>query len=90
MIKHSEEFQREAIRIVLTSGLPRKRVAADLGISLSTLTRWISLHRQENLSVSPDTDLALENERLRLESRVLWEEYPSWASAISHPFSVFS
>lgn len=32
MIKHSEEFKHEAVRIVLTSGLPRARVASDLGI----------------------------------------------------------
>lgn len=74
MIKHSAEFQREAVRIALTSGLPRKRVAADLGIGLSTLTRWVSLHRPGDLPASPDTDLARENERLRLENRVLREE----------------
>lgn len=32
MIKHSEEFKQEAVRIALTSGLPRERVAVDLGI----------------------------------------------------------
>ena len=31
MIKHSEEFKQEAVRIALTSGLPRDRVASDLG-----------------------------------------------------------
>lgn len=30
MIKHTEEFKREAVRIALTSGLPRERVAKDL------------------------------------------------------------
>jgi transposase len=74
MIKHGEEFQREAVRIALTSGLPRKRVAADLGVGLSTLTRWVSLHRRLDLPPSPETDLARENERLRRENRVLKEE----------------
>ena len=60
MIKHGEEFQREAVRIALTSGLPRKRLAADLGVGLSTLTRWMSLHRSSDLPASPDTDLARE------------------------------
>ena len=46
-IRYSEAFQREAMRIAFTSGLPRKRVAIDL-------TR--------------------ENERLRLENRMLREE----------------
>ncbi|QSB45504.1 hypothetical protein EB810_04100 [Altererythrobacter sp. FM1] len=58
MIKHGAEFQREPVRIALTSGLPSRRVAADLGIGLSTLTRGVSLHRREDLPTSPDTDLA--------------------------------
>lgn len=52
MIKHSEDFQCEAVRIALTRGLPRKPVAADLDIGLSTWTRWVSLHRQENFPAS--------------------------------------
>ena len=74
MTKHGEEFQREAVRIALTSGLPRKRIAADLGVGLSTLTRWVSLHRSSDLPASPETDLAKENEQLRRENRVLKEE----------------
>lgn len=74
MMKHGEEFQREAVRIALTSGLPRKRVAADLGVGLSTLTRWVSVHREPAVAGSGDGDLALENERLRRENRVLKEE----------------
>jgi len=35
------EFRAEAVRIALTSGLPRKQVAADLGVGFSTLNRWI-------------------------------------------------
>ena len=37
MIKHTEEFKQEAVRIALTSGLSRRRVASDLGVGLSTL-----------------------------------------------------
>jgi transposase len=37
MMKHSEEFKQEAVRIALTSGLPRERVAADLGVGKSML-----------------------------------------------------
>lgn len=36
MIKHSEEYKREAVRIALTSGLPRERAASDLGVGKST------------------------------------------------------
>jgi transposase len=34
MKKHTEEFKREAVRIALSSGLSRRRVAADLGAIL--------------------------------------------------------
>jgi|JI6StandDraft_1071083.scaffolds.fasta_scaffold33384_2 hypothetical protein len=36
MIKHREEFKLEAVRVALSSGLPRERVAADLGIGKPT------------------------------------------------------
>lgn len=45
MIKHSEEFKREGVRIALTSGLPRERVAFDLGIGKATLVKWLAKYR---------------------------------------------
>lgn len=74
MMKHSEEFKQEAVRIALTSGLSRERVAADLGIGKSTLGKWVSQYRPHDLASAPQTDLARENEQLRLENRVLREE----------------
>ena len=35
--QRTPEFRAEAVRIALTSGLPRRQVAADLGIGFSTL-----------------------------------------------------
>ena len=74
MIKHSEEFKQEAVRIALTSGLPRERVALDLGVGKSTLNKWVSQYRPADLRAAPQADLARKNERLRLENRVLREE----------------
>jgi len=74
VMKHSEEFKREAVRIALTSGLTRKRVAADLGGGKSTLGKWVSDYRPTEPVPAPQTDLALENERLRQENRILKEE----------------
>lgn len=74
MMKHSEEFKQEAVRIALSSGLPHARVASDLGIGRSTLSTWLSQYRPSDLVLAPQADLAVENERLRLENRVLKEE----------------
>ncbi len=74
MMKHTEDFKREAVRIALTSGLSRRRVAADLGVGLSTLGKWVSQYRPTDLVSAPQADLARENERLRLENRILKEE----------------
>ena len=76
-LKQTEEFRREAVRIALSSGLSRTRVAADLGIGKSTLSHWISQYRSSDLTATvseTQMDLARENERLRLENRVLREE----------------
>ena len=63
MIKHTEEFKQEAVRIALTSGLSRRRVASDLGVGLPTLGKWVSQYRPSDLEAAPQADLARENER---------------------------
>ena len=67
-MKHTDDFKREAVRIALSSGLSRRRVASDLGIGLSTLCKWVSVFRPANLVAAPQADLARENERLRVEN----------------------
>ena len=74
MKKHTEGFRQEAVRIALTSWLSRRRVASDLGVGLSTRGNWASQYRPSDLVSAPQADLARENERLRLENRVLKEE----------------
>ncbi len=68
MMKHSEEFKQQAVRIALTSGLPRVRVAVDLGIGKSTLGKWIAQYRPTDLTSAPQADLARENDGIRLPS----------------------
>ena len=73
-LKQTEEFRQDAVRIGLTSGLPRKQVADDLGIGMSTLNKWITAHRDTDLVSKKDLDLAKENDLLRREVRLLKEE----------------
>lgn len=44
---HTDDFRREAVRIALTSRLTRRQVATDLGVGLSTLSKWIQRSRIE-------------------------------------------
>jgi transposase len=77
-MKHTEDFKREAVRIALSSGLSRTRVATDLGIAKFTLAKWIVDYRPDEPGSGPQADLARENEHLRLE-RTLLHNSSDWA-----------
>ena len=49
-------------------------MADDLGIAMSTLNQWITVHRDTDLVSKKDLDLAKENDLLRREVRLLREE----------------
>lgn len=65
------EFRREAVRLALTSGRPRREIAEDLGIGLSTLTRWLGQERDASEPSEAPVDLHAELKRLRRENAVL-------------------
>ncbi|WP_246716289.1 transposase, partial [Aurantimonas sp. DM33-3] len=68
------EFRREAVRLALTSGRTRREIAEDLGIGLSTLTRWLSHERDASEPSEAPVDLHAELKRLRRENAVLKQE----------------
>jgi transposase len=72
--RRSEEFRHEAVRLALTSGLTRTQIAAELGVGLSTLNKWVQRHRHDDLMSGPHDDVEKENARLRKENRILKEE----------------
>jgi transposase len=73
-LKKSNAFKSEAVQLALTSGLTRKEVAADLGIDLSTLNKWVAQHKHDDLMSGPHDDVHKELARLRKENRILKEE----------------
>lgn len=48
--------------------------SSDLGVGMSTLNKWITLHRDTDVVSQEDLSLAQENDRLRRENRLLKEE----------------
>lgn len=70
----TEEFKREAVRLVETSGLTIKQVSEDLGVGFSTLTRWLRIYRDHELLSGPHDDVDKELARLRKENELLRAE----------------
>jgi transposase len=70
----TEDFKREAVRLTETSGRTIARVADDLGLGLSTLTRWKKRYRDADLLAGPHEDAARELARLRKENDILRQE----------------
>ena len=71
------EFRAEAVRLARTSGRPRREIAADLGVGLSTLRAWIDGQRDREMeepSSDRQEDLVAELKRLRRENKVLRQE----------------
>ena len=73
-LKRTEEFCQDAVRIALTSGLTRKQLADDLGVGMSILNKWITVHRDTDMISKEELDLAKENDRLRGENDIFKEE----------------
>jgi transposase len=75
--RFTQDFQDEAVRLAETSGRPRREIAQDLGIGLSTLRHWIDRRREPRIEQPPQDrqeDVAAELKRLRRENEILRQE----------------
>lgn len=73
----TKEFEEEAVHLARTSGRTRREIANDLGVGLSTLTRWIGKRRDRDVVLSDkptSQDLEAELKRLRRENEILRQE----------------
>jgi transposase len=70
----TEEFRKETVLLLDTSGRTIAQVAKDLGLGLSTVTRWKRQYREADLLAGPHQDTAKELARLRKENEVLRQE----------------
>ena len=48
--KYTQEFRRDAVELVRSSGRPINQVARELGMSHETLRNWVRKHEQQTLS----------------------------------------
>ena len=72
---YSEEFRREAVRLLRTSGRSQNQLSEDLGVSKGSLAAWVKqLDVDEGNAPGITTDEREELRRLRRENQVLREE----------------
>jgi transposase-like protein len=84
--KFTDEFKRDAVELVRTSGRPIAQVAAELGIYDSTLGNWVKQDRidhgeREGLTTDERArlrELERENARLRMERDLLKRATAFW------------
>lgn len=80
--KYSEEFRREAVNLLVSSGKPIAEVASELGIELYNLSRWKNQflgkkNNSETESMDPAErlrQLEQENARMAKEISMLRQE----------------
>ena len=72
--RFNEDFRREVVRVAQTSGLSQKQIAADFGIGLSTLGKWLAKYGDQTGLTQGELDERKEIERLRHELRIAQQE----------------
>ena len=73
MQRYSEEFRRDAVALVRTSGRPIAQVARDLGVNDVTLGNWVNDDRKRNAKsagLPPGQEDAEMQEVRRLKKRI--------------------
>jgi transposase len=77
---YTHEFREAAVRLVTVERVPVGKAAANLGIPINTLNRWVSQSRNSKGSFTPPggvdwekkvRELEAENRRLRIERDIL-------------------
>jgi transposase len=82
---YTEEFKREAVRLMETSGKPVAQLARDLGINDNNLYRWRELYGSgsEARTNGSMAEMEAELKRLRRENEVLRQERDILKKAMS-------
>ncbi len=73
---YARDFKIEAVKLVTERGQPRKHVARDLGVDLTTLRHWISEFEADSDLAFPGQGHTRDEEvaRLRREHELLRQE----------------
>ena len=65
--KYTEEFRKEAVKLVLQSTGSTTQIAGDLGVNIWTLREWVKNHRKKMTPSEPVRPESIEEENMRLK-----------------------
>jgi transposase len=68
------EFKRDAVQLVLSGQRSQAEVCKNLGISSSTLSKWVRQFRDQEAEERGELDLVKRNRELEAEVRLLKQE----------------
>jgi len=74
--KHSDEFKREAVKLITEGGYSVAEAARNLGVNENLLRTWKKKHELESETITEDERMEMarlraENRRLRMERDIL-------------------
>ena len=72
--KYTEEFRRDAVRMIETEGLTTAEVGRRLGVNANLLRKWRQTYGKKSETQAAQSDLEAEVRRLRDENRRLLME----------------
>ncbi len=72
--KYTEEFRRDAVRMIEAEGLTAAEVGRRLGVNANLLRKWREKYGSQSPAQQSASDLEAENRRLRDENRRLLME----------------
>jgi transposase len=83
--RYTDEFKREAVRLMETSGKPISQIARDLGVNDNNLYRWRGLYTSQQVPRVNGSlaEMAAELKRLQREVEVLRQERDILKKAMS-------
>lgn len=86
--KYAAEFKREAVRLASQAGVSRAKVAQELGLNVTMLTRWVREVQAGKWDMAPGKPLRTEQqqelERLRRELKRVTTERDILKKAVGY------
>ncbi|PHE90698.1 integrase, partial [Bacillus wiedmannii] len=68
--QYEEEFKRQSVKHIFTTGKPVAQVARELGVSVNTLHGWVKKYKQEPKVIKQRTFRSEDQQTKEMERRI--------------------